>query len=223
MAVIYAQNGVVVAEAKVKPYFAKPVGLYNNTGISWEEDKIKTVLPTALAGIGGFGFVDNLVPNGFSEINLQLTKFLGTEGGGTDEIISYKTSSDAYNDGMLVRLLHSPNNAAPLALYLANKRTSMTEVYYQTNVFPYNSLHEYKVSIAKTGTTAYHFKVSVDGTVIYDGDRELYNAGYWCPQFCLSPFYNGSKPSFYGLHTDEYIVMTKSYLYVDDERIFGFR
>lgn len=199
-------------------YFAKTIGLYNNIGIFPEEDKIKIYWNNIYKGIGGFGYIYNLVPNGFEKIEMKITKYLA-QGGGDYQVISYRSSTSSYNDGRLFQIEHNPDSGELLFKVAQNAGSWMTV--YSGN-YPKNNEYEYYVEITKQ-SSLYNFKLYVNGNLVYNQNHMLYNGGLWSPQICLSYYYGNTIPSYANLRENEYILMSKSFLYIDDVRFFGFK
>lgn len=199
-------------------YFAQPIGLYNNIGIFSEEDKIKIYWDAIYKGLGGLGYVTNLTPNGFNKIEMKITKYLA-QGGGDIQVISYRATNANYDDGRLFSLEHDPNSGT-LSFKVAQNSGSWMVVY--SGNYPIDNEYEYYVEITKQ-ESLYNFKLYVNGNLVYNNNHMLYNGGLWSPQICLSYYYGNRTPGYANLRPNEYIVMSKSYLYIDDERFFGFK
>lgn len=186
----------------------------SNIGIYPSEDKIKNGFESG-GGTGGFVTRTNLYNN---DLNIDFCiKYNRNSSGGSDYIVSYNSTNSNFNDGRLFTIRHDWSSGL-VNFQVATSSTSWNTLNY--NVASGSGVNKFNVQIKKHGTNL-DIKFFINGVKKYDNTSVDYTNGVWCPSFFMENTYQNQRPSTWGLKTGEYIILSETYLIVNDVKIFG--
>lgn len=198
-----------------KVFFHKSYALLGNIQVDPVAKKITTSL---FVGLGGFVLLNNNAVN-VETMEINFCKYFSGDAGGTSQIFGYFSSSNNYNDGRVIYLAHNYDGKITIKFPTSNTTWGTEQVFLG---YTQQKEYEYKFTLAKVTVNDYLYKMYVDGNLIASHTGPFCANGMYRPIFMAENSWEGRFPTFYNLHTNEYVNMEKTYMKVNDELIMGY-
>lgn len=196
-------------------YFNCDVATSSSIALMKSEDKIRKYLTTG-AGTGGFVIAENLYNQDIKEIEFNIS-FYRASSGGTGRVVSYNSTNSNYNDGRLFTI-ECDWSSGSVIFQTASSSTSWNTFTYPSQAG--NSMKKLKVIIKKNGNDL-NIQLYINGEKKHDANSTDFTNGHWQPNFFAENTDGTNAPSYWGIKSGEYIVMSETSLYIDGNKIFG--